>query len=699
MTRAAQEFLRGVHKNMAAAKLAHNLERCNKATFKQEVDSWRGLMFPDPRPGTPAPTAAPLIPATPSVVPSPAHALHTPQAATAAATATAPAPTATNATHAAADARDAASQPVAWTSLSRKEHVAALTEWFKAQKFKSRAAATACAGKMHAGALPDHWAGGKCVHSSHQIALAIKNAKVPDCVDFSHKAVLSAGKEHDSEDPSPGRGRPTKLPRWFDDELILWIRWQRETFKVPVTKAGMLFHINHLVHGTAEADKFENGEVPMGWLMSFLDRKKEFVGAGSNRDLEASRDTWTTSKNALQHYKVLADQLVACGAATWNHDFDYTEPYSEMIHITHPDLIMSFDETGFDMNQTKDGGHGIHSKKPTGKMKKKGGVQMRSSRHTLASHNQSHVTGLGGSLASGDSIIPGFIFPGTGYDRRWTWEATVPAEQHVPCSSIIDPETHRKMPGKVVANGKGGMDNGMAKWLLLEIILPTFEHSKSVGTTFKMPVEPAWRFDKNNPFCRSDTADETLCSRGAAGTIQTRYPTCITDGHSSHLTQWLFAALQDLKAAGCEGPIERLGFILRPPHTSHVLQNEDVSNFPVVKPAWKLAKAEQINLNCRGIKVLSRHTHPERKTGDQWKKKGLDFFDFFAMVKGPWYRGFTLVTNLEGWKRCGLRPFTSCIYWKLLAEEAAAAKLMDGLLVTLPLLDRETVRVTTEVSF
>ena len=135
---------------------------------------------------------------------------------------------------------------------------------------------------------------------------------------------------------------------------------------------------------------------------------------------------------------------------------------------------------------------------------------MRMSRYTLAAHSASRVTGVGGSLASGDSIIPGFIFPTKCHDCRWCEEKDVPPGDRIPCSSIVDPETHKKIPGAVTANGKGGMDNSMATWLLLEIVLPTFERSPSVGQQFTMPAEPAWRHDTSHPFCRSETADETL---------------------------------------------------------------------------------------------------------------------------------------------------------------------------------------------
>ena len=220
---------------------------------------------------------------------------------------------------------------------------------------------------------------------------------------------------------------------------------------------------------------------------------------------------------------------------------------------------------GLDMNQTKDGGHGIHTKSASGKLKKKGGEKMTMNRYTLATHTASRVTGVGGSRADCESIIPAFIFPGRGYELRWCSEGPdKPAGKRLPCSSLVDPDTHERMMAKVTANGKGGMDNSMTEWLLFDVILPTFEQSKSVGTKFKMPDEPSWRHDTSHPFSRSETADETLHGgkdesdewRRPPGSMQTCYPTAITDGHGSHLTAWLFEALQDLKKAGCTGPID-----------------------------------------------------------------------------------------------------------------------------------------------
>ena len=577
--------------------------------------------------------------------------------------------------------------------------MAALTDEFKA--FNSKAAARDHAGAMYADAIPSHNdSKGKCLHGKLQIALAIKNAGIPGVTTFSPNTVVQAAKEYASGSTSK-RGRPKKLPDWFDEELLMWVRFQREIFRLPVTKTGMLNHINYLVRGTAEAAKFEDGRVPMAWLKSWIKRNKDRVGTGTNRNLEAARDTWTTSRNCALHYVVLAEQLVGCGACVWNKDFDPSTPKSEMIIWVNPDLVLSFDETGLDMNQTKDGGHGMHTKSGSGKMKKKGGEKMVTHRYTLATHTASRVTGVGGSLADHNSIIPAFIFPGKGIELKWCSEGDAkPAGKHLPCSSLIDPETHERLMARVTANGKGGMDNSMTKWLLFDVLLPTFEQSKSVGTTFKMPEEPEWRHDTSHPFSRSDTADETLCGgrdasnqwRRPPGSMQPCYPTAITDGHGSHLTAWLFEALQDLKKAGHAGPVERLGFVLRPPHTTHVLQNEDVSNFPLLKPPWKIAKDEQLDRNARGVDVLHEEHWPVRHTGDKYKKKGLNFYDFFPMVKPIWEEAFSATANAAGWSSCGLRPFNCCVYWTVLKQETKAAALLEDLVTALPPLCRDQVR-------
>ena len=648
VTQAAQEWLRGEHATKAAAKRAHGIGNVNPGTFNNRVEKWRPFIKPTPTAG---PAEAP--------------------AAAAAAGHAGPLPS------------------IAWSSIKDKDAYAAkLAESFKGL---DKVAARSLAGMMFAGAAPGHQtATGGNIHSKRQIQAAVVAAKIPGIEKFGANTVKRA-KDDYLDDTKPRRGAQPKLPRWFDDELLLYIRCRREIFKVPVTKQGLLNHINRLIKGSTEAQKFKGGKVQMSWLKSFLKRNKEHVGTGVNRNLEASREAWTTPENVSQHYIVLAEQLVACGAAVWNEAFDGTRG-SEMIFITHPDLILSFDETGFNLGQAGDGAHGIHTKTDTGKMKKSGGKLRAMNRYTVAAHSSTHVTGVGGSLANGDAMRPGFINAGKTYDERWTCNDRFTFETCVPCSNIVDEATGNKLTPSIIGNGKGGMDNSLSLWVLLELLLPTFERSPSINQDFKVKAEPAWRYEEG-PFKRSATADQTLHGQGPVGSTRQRYPTAITDGHGSHLTLELLEAVNDLSTTAYTGPIKRIGLVLRPPHTTHKLQSEDVVSFKLIKGHWRLVKDEKIDTNARGVDVINNDTWPAHRTGPKYKKMGLDMFDFFPMVKQVWEQDFMPDNNLRAWKEIGVRPYNMGVYWDLVDAREEADKLMSELVATMSPLDRDEVRL------
>lgn len=285
LTSAAQAFLRNECPSQQAALRAHGVGDVNRQTWKKELDRWRDHINPPPlSPPASAAAAARVVSDTDDD----------------------------------SDEEDITAPPrVPWAALKAAKtgaYVAALADEFKAHATKD--AARAHAGAMYAGALPSHNDGdGKCLHGKLVIAQAIKNAGIPGVTSFSPNTVAKAAEERASG--STGQ----KLPDWFSEELLMWVRFQREIFRLPVTKTGMLNHINCLVRGTAEAAKFEDGRVPMAWLKAWLKRNKDRVGAGTNRNLEAARDAWTTSRNCALHHVVLAEQLVGCGACVWNKDF------------------------------------------------------------------------------------------------------------------------------------------------------------------------------------------------------------------------------------------------------------------------------------------------------------------------------------------------------------------------------------------
>ena len=134
------------------------------------------------------------------------------------------------------------------------------------------------------------------------------------------------------------------------------------------------------------------------------------------------------------------------------------------------------------------------------------------------------------------------------------------------------------------ANGKGGMSDKMATWLLFDAFIPTFEDTPSLNEEFTVLEEPAWRCDKDNPFRRSNFADDVLCKgnveKRGPGTTRLRAPVIVCDGHSSHLTVELLEAMADMQQFAildgkkCTGKIKRMSLILRVPHSSHATQGE-----------------------------------------------------------------------------------------------------------------------------
>ena len=117
-----------------------------------------------------------------------------------------------------------------------------------------------------------------------------------------------------------------------------------------VFKGKVMRMANALVRGTAAEDRFKNGEIKQHWYNRFLERQG--LTTGNQRPLEIKRDEWTTSTNVAKHYDILADTCVRAGIARWNPNFDPTVKDSEMIYFTHPERLISFDETRLQMDMT-----------------------------------------------------------------------------------------------------------------------------------------------------------------------------------------------------------------------------------------------------------------------------------------------------------------------------------------------------------
>ena len=115
----------------------------------------------------------------------------------------------------------------------------------------------------------------------------------------------------------------------------------------------------------------------------------------------------------------------------------------------------------------------------------------------------------------------------------------------------------------------------------------------------------------------------------------------IMDGHGSHFTLDLLTYCRGIG----------LHILLRPPHTTHILQGEDVQHFAVFKPAYHQAKCLQV--------------HDNALTGTC----RLKACDLLRCAKAPWEKAFDLENCLKAWRKTGLNPYTRSVYWDIKLKE------------------------------
>ena len=119
----------------------------------------------------------------------------------------------------------------------------------------------------------------------------------------------------------------------------------------------------------------------------------------------------------------------------------------------------------------------------------------------------------------------------------------------------------------------------------------------------------------------------------------------LMDGQGSHFTLEL---LRYCRTIG-------LHVLLRPPHTTHILQGEDVVHFHVFK-----GKYHQAKLLALGKKIFAQGSFR------------LTAADLLAVAKGPWEEAFSVENCAKAWARIGISPFDQRVYWDLLEKEKKA---------------------------
>ncbi len=128
----------------------------------------------------------------------------------------------------------------------------------------------------------------------------------------------------------------------------------------------------------------------------------------------------------------------------------------------------------------------------------------------------------------------------------------------------------------------------------------------------------------------------------------------ICDGHGSHIS---LPALDLCREHG-------IHVVLRPPHTSHILQLEDVANFREFKPLLRVQVASQ----------LTRKALAQVRESDEMPSAVLGNEDLMACVREPWMTAFRKAKCVTGWAMTGLYPFTRRVYWEVKAAEDRRSK-------------------------
>ena len=397
-------------------------------------------------------------------------------------------------------------------------------------------------------------------------------------------------------EPPSKRGRTLILGADMENKLESLCLILRE-MRIPIFHYMILNYANSLVKGTELEEQFKHREVRRHWYYNWLGRS-ERLRTGNIRPLEVTRAKWATPANVLKHYEMLAEILVETGIAINNPDFDEEKPLSEPVYIIKPGRLFSMDETRL-TNDTTATHKGRQCRSILGAQGDDG--------TTLVNKGGGDGTGIGGSGADGLDVPAFFIFANNIIHAGAQDSDVAP---HVrPRCRRVDPATGKPLECRFWANQKGGVTGDLGIRWIRGCLMPCIPDMS--------PDNPA---------------------------------VLIMDGHGSHFTLEL---LTFCRAVG-------LHVVLRPPHTTHVLQGEDVEHFGVFKELYQRTK-----LTTMATRLLSG-------------KHRLTAGDLLYCAKDAWEMAFNMHHSLRAWEKIGVSPFTRKVYWDLVAarqkRDAVAAR-------------------------
>ena len=374
--------------------------------------------------------------------------------------------------------------------------------------------------------------------------------------------------ERPGEEPSRP-GRKLGLGPAIEAQLETLCEVLRE-MRIPIFQEMIINFANTLIRGTALEDEFKHQEIRRDWYYRWLGRCK-YLKTANIRPLEITRAKWATAKNAYDHYEVLKELMLELGLAVRNPAFVEGEELSQLIIITKPGRIFSMDETRLTNDATT----------PS---KAKGNRTLICTDgdcgEVIVNKGGGDGTGIGGTSADGLDLPGFFIFAGNIIHAGENDEDV--AAHNCPACRRADPtDPSRPMPCRFWTNAKGGV-------------------TSDFGVRYIQGcVEP----------CLPDLSPDNPAL-------------LIMDGHGSHFTLELLHY--------CRG--RGLHIVLRPPHTTHVLQGEDVQHFAIFKPRY---------LRAKFAATQRRFIHGQNPS--------LTAGDLLLCAKEAWETAFNLEHSLRAW--------------------------------------------------
>lgn len=144
---------------------------------------------------------------------------------------------------------------------------------------------------------------------------------------------------------------------------------------------------------------FPEGQSTISWYKGFL--RRHCMLTGTERPLEITRAEWCTPENLEQYFKNAANVFVKAGVATRYPDFNPDQEGSEMVLITHPERIASFDETKVNLDSTDT------SKAKTDRLVRAGGNDHG---ECIVTKSSASITAVCGRLGNGLALPPYIVF-------------------------------------------------------------------------------------------------------------------------------------------------------------------------------------------------------------------------------------------------------------------------------------------------